>query len=162
DRAVLFDFGIAQRLGVGRDATARGAMVGTPGYMAPEQARGERCGPRADVFSLGCVLYHCITGKPAFDGEHPLAIAANLLLEEPPPPSHLGVDVAPALESVLLAMLAKDPTGRPADGAAVLAALEPSMIGRQAPTAPPASAGLGPMELSLLSVVLATGSPEAL
>src|SRR6185369_5218253 len=84
DRVKVVDFGIARRdraLG----ATRTGVLLGTPGYMAPEQARGGReLDARADVFALGCVLFECITGRPAFAGEHAMAILARILLEEAP------------------------------------------------------------------------------
>jgi serine/threonine protein kinase len=74
--------------------------------MAPEQARGDRdVGPPADVFALGCVLYECITGRPAFAGEHLMAILAKLVLEEPPRASEMAA-LPPALDDLLARMLA--------------------------------------------------------
>ena len=83
--AVLLDLGIARRGDLER-LTLTGVNVGTPGFLAPEQARGAAdIDPRADVFALGCVLYECLCGQPAFAGEHPLAILGRVLLEEPRP-----------------------------------------------------------------------------
>src|SRR5262249_32751607 len=96
-----------------------------PGYMAPEQARGALgIDARADVFALGCVLFECLTGKRAFDGEHVMAILVKILLEEPARISELGLPVPAALDDLIARMLSKDPEGRPADGAAVRAALD--------------------------------------
>src|SRR2546425_534524 len=79
--AKLVDLGIARRLAAETRVTGTGASIGTPGYMAPEQARGESIDARVDVFALGCVLYECLTGVPAFPGEHAVAILARVLLE---------------------------------------------------------------------------------
>ena len=76
DRLKLLDFGVARL--VNAVSTRSGMVVGTPGYMAPEQARGEpRVDARADIFSLGCVLFECLTGRPAFSGEHVYAVLAK-------------------------------------------------------------------------------------
>jgi hypothetical protein len=81
----VLDFGIAWQSGATSRLTQTGSILGTPGYMAPEQARAEReVGPPTDVFALGCVLFECLTGEPAFQGEHLVALLAKLLLEEPP------------------------------------------------------------------------------
>ncbi len=121
ERVKLVDFGIA-REGAGAQ-TATGAVFGTPAYMAPEQARGAPdVDARADVFSLGCVLYECLCAQPAFAGEHPLAILARVLLDDPRPAGELA-RVPPALDALLARMLAKDPAARPANGAEVVAAL---------------------------------------
>jgi tetratricopeptide (TPR) repeat protein len=162
DRAKLVDFGVARpRLA---DAAPRVSLgnagpVGSPGYMAPEQARGEKdVGPPADVFALACVLYECVTGRPAFAGEHLMAILAKLVLEEPPRASEIAA-VPPALDDLLARMLSKDPLLRPADGAAVaaeLASLEPVSSQRRAHVSIQ-DAGLGREEMRLLSVVIAAG-----
>src|SRR4030095_6392764 len=80
----LLDFGVA-RARIKSSLTGVGVAVGTPAYMAPEQARGDRnVDARADVFSLGCVLFECIVGRPAFVGEGIAAVLAKVLLEEVP------------------------------------------------------------------------------
>ncbi len=127
-RAVkVVDFGIA-RLGAPA-GTRAGVTLGTPGYMAPEQARGERAiDARADVFSLGCVMFECLAGKPAFSGNHAMAILAKILLEDAPRASDLAPGVPAALDDLVARMLSKDPASRPRDGAAVaeaIAALPP-------------------------------------
>ena len=83
-------------------------MVGTPGYMAPEQARGSReIDARADVFALGCVLYECICGRPAFIAENIAGLLAKILIEMPPSPREIGVDVPKELDELVMRMLAK-------------------------------------------------------
>ncbi|HTM21365.1 MAG TPA: serine/threonine-protein kinase, partial [Kofleriaceae bacterium] len=116
----IFDFGIARLLQAPR-ATQTGALVGTPGYLAPEQARGERAiDGRADIFSLGCVLYECLTGRPAFAGEHVMAVLAKILLDDVWPVSSI-VSVPRGLDRLISRALTKDPAGRPADGQALAA-----------------------------------------
>jgi hypothetical protein len=129
-RATLIDFGLA-RSTLSRPATRTGWLLGTPGYMAPEQARGARdIDARADVFSLGSVLFECLTGRPLFAANHPMAVLAKLLLEEPPRLRQVVPSAPAALDRLLARMLGKTREGRPADGAAVeteLAALAGSL-----------------------------------
>src|SRR5262249_11885284 len=77
----VLDFGIARVVGSARRLTGTGVLMGTLGYVAPEQMQdlGD-VGPRADVFSLGCVLFECLTGRPTFPGTHPMAVLAKILL----------------------------------------------------------------------------------
>jgi len=119
----VLDFGIAQ-LGDWTPLTQTGGMVGTLGYMAPEQARSrDDLTPAADVFSLGCLLFECLTGKPVFAGENPMAVMDKLQGEERPSLTRLHPDAPAELEVLIERMLAKDPEQRPRDGAAVKAAL---------------------------------------
>ncbi len=120
----LLDFGVA-RIGAGDlQSTRTGVMIGTPGYMAPEQARGDRdVGPRADVFALGCVLYELVTGAPAFVGDNVMAVLAKILLEDAPRISELRPELAPDLDELVARVLAKQPAERPADGSALAVAL---------------------------------------
>lgn len=122
---VLVDFGIARASKATYAMTATGAVIGTPAYMAPEQARGDKnVDARADVFSLGCVLFECLAGRPAFVGEHVIAVLAKILLEPAPRLSSLRADVPPALDALVAAMLAKTAAERPPSASAVLAALD--------------------------------------
>jgi hypothetical protein len=124
DDVKVLDFGIARTVRNPSPLTRTGVMVGTPGYFSPEQARGDKqVGPQADVFSLGCVLYECLTGRPAFAGEHLRSLRAKVLIAEPPPPSHWRREVSGALDRLVAAMLAKDAGARPADGKAVASAI---------------------------------------
>ena len=85
-RVVVLDFGIARRMLHMGSVTHTGVVIGTPQYMSPEQARGVReIGPPTDIFSLGCVLYECLVGAPAFYGEHVAAILVKILFDEPMP-----------------------------------------------------------------------------
>jgi predicted ATPase/predicted Ser/Thr protein kinase len=120
----LIDFGIA-RMGLGASPlTNTGVMLGTLGYMAPEQARGtKQLDARADVFALGAVLFKCLTGLPAFAGDDEIAILAKMLFEHPPRVRDLKKDIPPALDELLSRMLSRDPLQRPADGGIVAAEL---------------------------------------
>jgi tetratricopeptide (TPR) repeat protein len=126
ERVKVFDFGIARIAGATHGLTQAGTVLGTPGYMAPEQARGETesFDARADVFSLGCVLFECLTGRPAFQGAHAMALLAKLLLEEVPRARELRPEIPAALDALVARMLVKDSAERPADGQAVLTALD--------------------------------------
>jgi eukaryotic-like serine/threonine-protein kinase len=134
DQVKVLDFGIAQR-GSKTQLTQTGTMLGTPGYMAPEQARAS--GPidaRADVFALGCVLFQCLTGAAPFDGDTAVAILAKILFGAAPRVSELWPEVPESLDSLVGQMLAQDPALRPSDGANLAAAL--AAIGPLAHTAP--------------------------
>jgi hypothetical protein len=122
-RIKLIDFGISRTAGSG-SVTRTGHMVGTLGYMAPEQARGERLlDARVDVFALGCMLYECLTGQALFTGATPLVVQARLLFEDPPPLEQALPSAPPLLADLIGRMLAKDPDHRPPDASAVAAAL---------------------------------------
>jgi len=117
-RIKLLDFGIARHEDAATALTITGTLMGTPGYMAPEQAKGPRgqYDGRVDIFSLGCVLFECLTGRPAFQGTHVLARLAKLLMEDPPPVRELRPEVPEELDELITRMLSKDPDARPADG----------------------------------------------
>jgi tetratricopeptide (TPR) repeat protein len=122
-RAKLLDFGIA-RFAAGRQLTITGAMLGTPGYIAPEQARGQRdIDARADLFALGCVLFKCLTGRNTFEAEDAMAVLLKVVLEDAPRPSELRSDVPSELDDLVARMLQKSPADRPRDAAQVAAAL---------------------------------------
>ena len=90
DRVVLLDFGVARQLDGPHSITATGMLIGTPDYMAPEQARGERAlTASVDIFSLGCVVYRCLVGSPPFGGAHISAMMAKLLSNDEPPLAEL-------------------------------------------------------------------------
>ncbi len=178
-RVKVLDFGIARLSGVTR-STQTGAVLGTPGYLPPEQVRGENVlEPNADMFSLGCVLFECLTGAPAFAGQHLAAILAKILFEPVPRASTLCPEVPEALDDLISKMLAKEPGDRPssAAAAAALGALErlagDELGARPQSTRPPPSMvpSLTSDEQRVLSVVVigaweadaqvAAGAPDA-
>ena len=113
ERPRLLDFGLA-RLAHAATLTRKGSLVGTPGYMAPEQVRGERAGPSADVFALGCILYECVAKRAAFAAEGTELLYAQILLEQPTSLDVVARDVPRALVDLTARMLDKDPARRPA------------------------------------------------
>ncbi|HWO22583.1 MAG TPA: protein kinase [Kofleriaceae bacterium] len=155
----VLDFGIALQEGR-TQLTQTGMQLGTPGYMAPEQARSQGViDARADVFALGCVLFECLTGTPPFVGDMPAAVLAKILFGQTPRVSELRADVPEDLDALVAQMLAKDPALRPSDGqnlAAALAALGP--LAHTAAVAPRPGAARAQAitggERRLLSVVL--------
>jgi hypothetical protein len=123
DQVKVLDFGIAQREGLPQ-LTGTGVMIGSQGYMAPEQARARSViDARADVFALGCVLFLCLTGVPAFDADNAAGILGKVLFAEAPRVSELWAGVPEDLDALVARMLAKEPALRPSDGAQLAAAL---------------------------------------
>jgi serine/threonine-protein kinase len=112
------DFGLAKRLEphVDRSLTPSGALVGTPGYMSPEQAAGSLrrnpLGPASDVYSLGAVLYHMLVGRPPFQAASPVETMMQALEQDPVPPRVLNPSVSPDLEMITLRCLQKQPQMR--------------------------------------------------
>lgn len=124
DQPKILDFGIAYYSDATR-ITAAGTVVGTPSYMAPEQARsGGKVDATADVFSLGCLLFECLTGEPPFVADHLVAVLAKVVFEEAPLASELAPDVPDWLDRLIERMLSKDPAERPRDGSEVAEVLE--------------------------------------
>jgi tetratricopeptide (TPR) repeat protein len=164
EQVKILDFGIARAELLTHGLTQTGAFLGTVGYMAPEQAMGSRSvDARADVFSLGCVLFECLTGQRPFTGDHVVAILAKVLREEAPRLRELRADLPPTLDALLARMLAKDPAERPADAGAVvkeLAALGPIEGGVPAVESR-AAVRLSGGELRFISVLLAVGLDDA-
>ena len=122
----VLDFGIA-RTTDGVNLTQTASVLGTAPYMSPEQAMGQPADARSDIYSLGCVLYEMLTGKPPFMGDLPAAVLHQHVRVAPKPPRALNPNVPPALDALVLQMLAKSPDDRPQTAAEVrdrLAALE--------------------------------------
>jgi tetratricopeptide (TPR) repeat protein len=116
------DFGLALALERSR-LTQEGMIVGTVAYLPPEQALGGEVTPRADLYSLGALLYEFLTGRPPFLGDDPVGIISQHINTPPVAPSWHRADCPKALEALVLRLLAKDPTSRPESAADVLAAL---------------------------------------
>jgi WD40 repeat protein/predicted Ser/Thr protein kinase len=110
----ITDFGLAKQLQSDPGLTQSGAIVGTPSYMAPEQAagRGKEIGPAADVYSLGAILYECLTGRPPFRGATVVDTLQQVREMEPVPPARLQAQVPRDLEVICLKCLRKEPARR--------------------------------------------------
>ncbi|MBX3467684.1 MAG: protein kinase [Planctomycetes bacterium] len=126
----LMDFGLATLAGADR-LTKTGTLLGTPAYMPPEQAGGEHVDERADVYALGAVLYHCLTGQPPFDGGTAMELVRRVLMEPVRPPRALVAEVPPALERVVLRALEKAPEARYPTARALAADLERFLAGEE-------------------------------
>ncbi|GHO98026.1 hypothetical protein KSF_080740 [Reticulibacter mediterranei] len=123
---LLADFGIARMLTGTESLTTAGNGIGTPEFMAPEQARGQ-AHITSDNYSLAVVAYLLFTGRLPFQGESAIAISIQHLIEEPPPPRQFNPSLSPATEQLLLQSLAKDPAERPALASDFVTQLERSL-----------------------------------
>jgi len=124
DKVVLIDFGIAKGQGGVSSITQVGAVLGTLGYMAPEQARGVgKMDARTDVFALGALLYKCLTGSPPFDADDPIAVLGKLLYQKAPRVREKRSDVPQSMDDLIARMLSQSPDDRPADAGVVAAEL---------------------------------------
>jgi len=114
DEPHVTDFGLAKRLGADLGQTRSGAVMGTPSYMAPEQAQGHTRTATAavDIYSLGAILYELVTGRPPFRAETPLDTVIQVVENEPAPPTLLNANVDKDLETICLKCLQKDPHAR--------------------------------------------------
>jgi tetratricopeptide (TPR) repeat protein len=124
-RVKILDFGIARYLHSSRKVTRSRAFLGTPEYMAPEQARGSRwLTPASDIFSLGCVFYECLSGQPPFVGDHMAAVLLRILSEAPTPIANFRPGVPQPIHLLLGKMLHKDPELRPANASILVRSLQ--------------------------------------
>src|SRR4029453_13004993 len=106
------DFGIARVTTTADTVAQTAAIMGTAAYLSPEQAQGLPNDGRSDIYSLGCVLFEMVTGRPPFLGDSPVAVASKQVLEQPVPPSRLNSDITADLDAVILRTLAKNPANR--------------------------------------------------
>jgi WD40 repeat protein len=115
------DFGLAKRLQSDSGLTGSGQIMGTPSYMPPEQAGGNRgaVGPAADVYALGATLYALITGRPPFQAATPMDTVIQVIGDEPVPPRRLNASIPPDLETICLKCLEKEPGKRYATASAL-------------------------------------------
>ena len=127
--AKVNDFGLAVAVDLSR-LTQMGMMVGTVSYMPPEQAMGGEVTAKADLYSLGAMLYEMVTGRPPFVGDDSVAIIGQHINTPPVSPSWHRADLPPALETLIMQLLEKDPEKRPASATVVLQALESIGVGK--------------------------------
>ena len=139
DHAMIGDFGIARLQRGDMTLTMTGQAFGSPPYIAPEQATGGQVDARADIYSLGCVLYHMLAGHPPFEGDESVALTYQHVHAVPPTLEELGVAVSPQLSALVASMLRKDPSARPKSADAVRLALEtqPSTVDGGSGPVPP-------------------------
>ncbi len=126
-RAVLTDFGIARAIS-GSKLSQTGSVLGTPEYMSPEQADGLRAEPRSDLYSLGIVMYECLTGILPFSGENPVATIYKIINSPHPPLSRFNSSVPDWLQSITDKSLAKNPHNRFSSGKEFSTALKEQKI----------------------------------
>ena len=140
DHVYLTDFGLTKHASSISGLTKTGQWVGTVDYTAPEQIEGEACGPQTDVYSLGCVLFETLTGRPPYKRENELAALWAHMHKPPPSLLEVSPDLPPRLEGVVQRAMAKEPKDRYASagefGAAAQAALGEKAPGREAGAAP--------------------------
>ena len=155
-RVKILDFGLARALD---DATLTrpGVALGTPAYMAPEQVNARQVDHRADLFSLGCVLYRMATGETAFRGTDPMATLMAVATWEPPHPRELNPELPSELADLIVRLLAKDPAARPASAQAVVEALQ-DIVGDRTEVSTPArktgEPGVRPRRRMMAAVLL--------
>jgi streptogramin lyase len=128
EHVYLADFGLTRRLSEGASPQAEAATLGTPAYLAPEQIEGGDVDGRADVYSLGCLLYECLTGEPPFPGDSRLAVAWAHLEQEPPAASERRPELPGAVDAVISRAMAKDAGDRYATCPDLAAAAESALI----------------------------------
>jgi serine/threonine protein kinase len=128
----IIDFGLAHTAHL-QGMTATGLIMGTPEYMAPEQVSGKKVDERADIYSLGIILYELFTGRVPFSGDSAIAVGFKQLKEDPPPPRDINPQLLPEVEAILLKALQKDPANRYGSVTALRTALQEAVFS-QAPS----------------------------
>lgn len=156
--AKLGDFGIAHLSGT-RHATSTltrtGVVVGTPGYLSPEQLRGGDIDARADLFGLGCVLFECLTGRPAFWADSLLGLLAKIALDAAPRVSEARPGLPLGLDALIGSLLEKEPENRPPSASDVRTALTTARLAeRERDTLEEPRTLLGTRELRLVPIVV--------
>ncbi len=131
-RVKLLDFGLARAAGKESQLTQQGAIIGTPAFMAPEQATGKEVDARCDLFSLGCVLYRMCTGELPFKGQDTISTLMAVVNAKPPPPRQINPRVPEKLAGLIMNLLEKTPADRPASAREVIEALQDMPIDKTA------------------------------
>lgn len=146
----VLDFGVAALLDSLDSArlTASGETIGTPAYMAPEQARTGQSSPRSDLYALGCLLHEMLAGGPVFDAATSYGLMQAHLAETPVPLRRLRENVPEGLQDLVLELLAKEPDQRPAEAADVHARLLPLVV--DTPTTPDCADALDPTRVYIV------------
>jgi serine/threonine protein kinase len=134
DFVKVLDFGIAKSAEIEEARTEKlthpGMAMGTPEYMAPEQAAGRPADARSDVYAVGAILYEMVTGVPPYDGENFMEILTKKATSEPPPPRTLRPSLSESIEAVIMRAMARDPAARPASMEALEYELTKCLSGR--------------------------------
>jgi serine/threonine-protein kinase len=143
---------------VGRTGQTSDLVLGTPSYLAPEQAKSEKTTPLSDVYALGAVLYEMVAGRPPFVGDTPVAVALAHVRDDPAPLDQVAKGVPPNIAAAAMAALAKDPAERPPSAAAFASLLrEPTLplpaIDVAEETTPLAPVARGPEETTPLAPI---------
>lgn len=133
-KVMVMDFGLAKKMGAGGRLTATGTFIGTPEYCSPEQCETRALDGRADIYSLGVVLYETLTGRVPFEAETPFALFKKIVNERPTPIRKLNPKVSAETETLVMRMLEKSPDARPQSADEVAAALDAIIAGLPADT----------------------------
>jgi tRNA A-37 threonylcarbamoyl transferase component Bud32 len=167
-RVKILDFGLARAADGDGQLTQSGVIVGTATYMAPEQARGEKVDARADLFSLGCVLYRLATGRLPWKGDDVMSTLVAIASEPPPPVQQFNAELPPRLAGLIMQLLAKNPDDRPPSAEAVVEALQAiereqntMLMTRALPVAAPVFAGGGAEQSSTATALAGPIAPRA-
>lgn len=128
-RIYVLDFGLAKAQAGDASISVTGDIIGTPAYMSPEQARGQRATPRSDVYGLGAVLYELVTGQKPFDGDTAYDVIRQVIDADPTPPRRLRPRLSINVETIALKAMEKDPARRYADADAFADDIERELAG---------------------------------
>jgi serine/threonine-protein kinase len=150
DQVTLTDFGIAKAASDAEQLTRTGILMGTPEYMAPEQAEGRNVDHRTDLYALGIVLYQMLVGRVPFRGTTPHATLHAVIYESPPPPHQIRPEIPPPIEAIILKAITKKASQRFQSGTELASALRAAVAGQPAmdplpPQPPPSKGDEGPV-----------------
>ncbi|MFL6110225.1 MAG: protein kinase domain-containing protein [Catenulispora sp.] len=163
----VLDFGIArfiEQQQTQTDLTAAGTVMGSAQYMSPEQAQGRQLDARSDLYSLGCLLFFALTGRAPFEADSPMGLAYQHVNKTPEPPSRHRLGIPPAVDALVLDLLAKEPDDRPRDARAVgerIRAIAEPDTGRWTPEQGTQRQGTKPTELHRYPEEVAASDPDA-